>query len=194
VPQSSAGAVVQPGALSSDPPTIGPFGTPFAGGGGDACTGSPPIQPPDVAADVSPAENVELLNEGLWVFDKQGNLSVPPISLANFWCPSGSANPLPGHRLQHGNREANQTAEMKKALLSEEPFSKFRWEPLGYHHAWVETGIPAGERLHPAWALLRQTSRACLTHKRITKRNHHNQFVRAAEVMVARGGCAPQAR
>src|SRR5260370_41070981 len=43
----------------------------------------------------------------------------------------------------------------EKGPSSEGPFSKFHWEPLGYHHAWVETGIPAGERLHPAWALLR---------------------------------------
>jgi len=81
--------------VSSANPAIGPFGTPFAGGDGDACTGSPPIQPPDIAADVSPAENVELLNEGLWVFDKQGNLSVQS-SLNSFWCPAGSTNPLPG--------------------------------------------------------------------------------------------------
>ena len=44
---------------------------------------------------------------------------------------------------------------MKKALLRR-TFFQIRWEPLGYHHTWVETGteIPAGERLHPAWALL----------------------------------------
>jgi hypothetical protein len=45
---------------------------------------------------------------------------------------------------------------MKKALLRR-TFFQICWEPLGYHHTWVETGtgIPAGERLHPAWALLR---------------------------------------
>ena len=41
---------------------------------------------------------------------------------------------------------------MKKAPLRR-TFFQIRWEPLGYHHTWVETGIPAGERLHPAWAL-----------------------------------------
>jgi hypothetical protein len=80
---------------SADPPA-GPFGTPFAGGGGDACSGTPPVQPPDVAADVSPAENAEFLNEGLYVYDKQGGLEVQPTSLSDFWCPSGSSNPLPG--------------------------------------------------------------------------------------------------
>jgi hypothetical protein len=43
---------------------------------------------------------------------------------------------------------------MKKAPLSEGPFSGLHQEPLGYHHTWVETGYPAGERLHPAYALL----------------------------------------
>jgi hypothetical protein len=45
---------------------------------------------------------------------------------------------------------------MKKALLRR-TFFQIRWGPLGYHHTWVETGISAGERLHPAWALLLST-------------------------------------
>ncbi len=93
-PQSSIGGAAITTASAVDP-VIGPFGTPFPGGGGDACTGSPPVQPPDVAADVSPAENAELLNQGLWVFDKQGTVSAQtPLNV--FWCPSGSTNPLPG--------------------------------------------------------------------------------------------------
>jgi len=74
--------------------TTGTFGTPFAGGGDSACANAY-IQPPDVAADVSPTQNAELLNQGLWVFDKRGN-TLSQTSLSNFWCPSGSNNPLPG--------------------------------------------------------------------------------------------------
>ncbi len=54
-----------------DPPVIGPFGTPFSGGGQDACAAGQG-QPPDVAADVSPTQIVQLQNGGIWVFNKQG--------------------------------------------------------------------------------------------------------------------------
>ena len=30
------------------------------------------IQPPDVAADVGPSDNVEFTNAGLWIFSKAG--------------------------------------------------------------------------------------------------------------------------
>jgi hypothetical protein len=63
----------------------GPVGVSFAGGGlSNACTQG---QPPDVAADVSATQNVELLNNsGLYVYDKTGHIqSGFPQGLANFW-------------------------------------------------------------------------------------------------------------
>jgi hypothetical protein len=47
---------------------VGPFGTPFSGGSLDACTAFPP----DVAADVSSNQIVQLLNFGIWVFKQTG--------------------------------------------------------------------------------------------------------------------------
>jgi hypothetical protein len=49
--------------------SIGPFGTPFPGGGGDTCTQGQPV---DLAADVPPSQIAEFLNQGLCVFNKQG--------------------------------------------------------------------------------------------------------------------------
>lgn len=73
---------------------VGPFGTPFAAGSGDACTQG---QPPDVAADVSPSQLAELLNQGIWVFNKQGQIqSGYPKSLAAFWA---SNSPPPANKL-----------------------------------------------------------------------------------------------
>ncbi len=66
-----------------DPPVIGPFGTPFSGGSIDACTQG---QPPDVAADVSPTQIVQLLNDaGLLVFNKQGQVLYSSGTSAIFW-------------------------------------------------------------------------------------------------------------
>jgi hypothetical protein len=88
-------------ANTSGPP--GP-GQSFAGGGASACQ-SPPAPnvgaqtpPLDVAADVSPSQNVEMLNQGLWVFNKSGTLQGSgPESLYTFWCGTVGANgnPLP---------------------------------------------------------------------------------------------------
>jgi hypothetical protein len=76
----------QPGAFNpalSASPIIGPFGNPFTGGSGDACSNG---QPPDVAADVSPTQIVQLMNFGLWVFDKTGQIQGGyPQTLPNFW-------------------------------------------------------------------------------------------------------------
>jgi hypothetical protein len=49
---------------------------------------------------------------------------------------------------------------MREALPLEEPLLEFRRVPLDYHHTWVETGISAGERLHPAYALLARVPKA----------------------------------
>jgi hypothetical protein len=65
-----------------------------------ACT---TVQPPDVAADVSPTqgnqtgENVEFLNQGLWVYDKSMKLLYNE-ALSDFWCDTPGANgqSLPG--------------------------------------------------------------------------------------------------
>ncbi|HLW69149.1 MAG TPA: hypothetical protein VKS22_00860 [Candidatus Binataceae bacterium] len=63
--------------------SIGPFGPNFVAGGGDACNTG---QPPDVATDVSSTQFVELLNEGIWVFNKTGTVQAGfPQSLATFW-------------------------------------------------------------------------------------------------------------
>jgi hypothetical protein len=66
--------------------SVGPVGVSFPGGGENACT-TGQSQPPDVAADVSATQAVELLNDvGLYVYDKTGQLqSGYPQSLANFW-------------------------------------------------------------------------------------------------------------
>ena len=62
---------------TSGPPTAG---QPFAGGSVSACQNPPApnvgaqTPPLDVAADVSPSQNVEMLNQGLWVFDKSGTV------------------------------------------------------------------------------------------------------------------------
>ncbi len=50
----------------------------------DACT----LAPPDVAADVSSNQSnqiVQLLNSGIWVFNKQGQVQGTPETLSNFW-------------------------------------------------------------------------------------------------------------
>jgi hypothetical protein len=71
-----------------DPPA-GPFGTQFNALGGDACT----AQPLDVAADVSSTQIVELLNSGIWISDKNGNVaSGYPYPLATFWAPESIPN------------------------------------------------------------------------------------------------------
>ena len=59
-----------------------------------------------MAADVSSTQNVELLNQGLWIFNKNGTpdtahcsnetTTAPCESLYQFWCPSGASQPLPG--------------------------------------------------------------------------------------------------
>ena len=92
-PQSSADELVSP--ESSLAAVTGPFATQFSGGYEDACS---PIlgeshggQPIDVAADVSSNQIVELLDSGIWVFDKQGTVQTGfPQSLNTFW----SSNPL----------------------------------------------------------------------------------------------------
>jgi hypothetical protein len=81
---STPAGPVSPDSSISDPPT-GPFGTPFSSGSFDACTGSPAGQPPDVASDVSASQAVELLNSGIWVFNKQGQVQGSPESPASFW-------------------------------------------------------------------------------------------------------------
>ena len=75
---------------TSDPPAPGQS---FTGGGASACQNPPApnvgaqTPPPDVAADVSPSQNVELLNQGLWVFNKSGTIQGSgPESLYAFWC------------------------------------------------------------------------------------------------------------
>ncbi len=74
-----------PQSLNSNSP-VGPFGTPFTGGGGDACVAG---TPPDVAAGVSSIQIAELLNQGIWVFNKQGQIqSGFPKTLATFWAPN----------------------------------------------------------------------------------------------------------
>jgi hypothetical protein len=63
-----------------------------------------PGQPPDVAADVSPTQNVELTNFGLWIYDKSGNPQPvdtfgDTVETTNqFWCGVTGANGqfLPG--------------------------------------------------------------------------------------------------
>ena len=77
-----------PNALTCNFATVPPTGPTcsFIGGDASACTGVPsgsvigpaqlpnqPGQPPDVAADVSPTQNVELTNFGFWIYDKNGN-------------------------------------------------------------------------------------------------------------------------
>ena len=49
-----------------------------------------------MAADVSPTQNVEMLNEGIFVYDKSGN-PLGNKSLYQFWCgsPGADGNPLP---------------------------------------------------------------------------------------------------
>jgi hypothetical protein len=72
---------------------IGPYGTPIIADSEDACvTGQG--EPPDVAADVSPTQIVELINSGIWISDKSGNVAAGyPESLNTFWAanspPSG---------------------------------------------------------------------------------------------------------
>ncbi len=83
-----------PPELPVGPQSLEPTGqSSFAGGGASACQNppapnvGPPTPPLDVAADVSPLQNVELLNQGLWVFDKSGNVQGRgPESLYAFWC------------------------------------------------------------------------------------------------------------
>jgi hypothetical protein len=60
-------------------------------------------------------------------------------------------------------------------------FFEIRWEPLGYHHTWVETGtgVPAGERLHPALALLPWKHNKCC-HIKQTKPELQGTFERHA--------------
>ena len=87
-------------APNGDPPA-GPFGTPITALAMDACSNG---QPPDVAADVSPAQVVELLNAGIWISDKQGNVaSGYPKSLTTFWSPESipSGNFLPDTQIAY---------------------------------------------------------------------------------------------
>jgi hypothetical protein len=88
------------GSQSSDAATSGPptVGANFPGGGLSACPGpSPapgvqaPTQPLDVAADVSGTQNVEMLNQGMFVYDKSGNQQGSE-SLYSFWCQHPGAN------------------------------------------------------------------------------------------------------
>jgi hypothetical protein len=53
----------------------------------DACLNLPGDgQPPDVAADVSPTQMVEMMNSGIWISDKSGNpYAGYPESLTTFW-------------------------------------------------------------------------------------------------------------
>jgi hypothetical protein len=77
--------------LSLLPPgSVGPAGVSFAGGGENACAAGQG-QPPDVAADVSGTQALELINgPGLYIFDKTGNLQSGPETLANFWFTNNS--------------------------------------------------------------------------------------------------------
>jgi hypothetical protein len=97
------------GSQSSDAATSGPptVGANFPGGGLSACPGpSPapgvqaPSQPLDVAADVSGTQNVEMLNQGMFVYDKSGNQQGSE-SLYSFWCqhPGASGKTLPACNL-----------------------------------------------------------------------------------------------
>ena len=79
---------------TSGPPTTGQS---FPGGGASACQAppasnvDPPTPPLDVAADVSSTQNVEMLNQGLFVYNKSGTpLGNEPIY--QFWCGTGGAN------------------------------------------------------------------------------------------------------
>ncbi len=70
-----------PPELPVGPQSLEPTGeSSFAGGGASACQNPPApnvgaqTPPLDVAADVSPLQNVELLNQGLWVFNKSGTV------------------------------------------------------------------------------------------------------------------------
>jgi len=82
---------------TSDPPIIG---SSYAGGGASACPGpspapnvQPQTQPLSVAADVSPSQNVEMLNQGLFVYNKSGQLQGGgPEPLYQFWCETAGAN------------------------------------------------------------------------------------------------------
>lgn len=76
--------------------SVGPFGTPFTGAGANACDPNR-FQPVDLAADVSPTQIVEILNQGFVVFDKQGNTLAGPKTLANFWI--ANAPPPPPNKL-----------------------------------------------------------------------------------------------
>ena len=67
---------------------MGPFGTSTATLSENACN----VEPPDVAADISPTEMAEFTNFGLQAWDK---VTVTPkfsspISFSNFWCSGGS--------------------------------------------------------------------------------------------------------
>ena len=86
--------------------TVGPFSS-FLGGDVSACSMAlnQPPQPPDLAADVSPTQNAELLNQGLWIFNKDGTAAVSGQTTANpyetlntFWCGrvGGNGQLLPG--------------------------------------------------------------------------------------------------
>jgi hypothetical protein len=86
---------------SSNSTTFGPLisGNSFPGGGAPACPYPDPApnvqgdsQPLDVAADVSPSQNVEMLNRGLFVYDKSGHLQGNAESLYQFWCGTVGAN------------------------------------------------------------------------------------------------------
>jgi hypothetical protein len=91
-PQTSSGAYTVQAASAAGSVT-GPFGTPFAGGGGDACIGWPPVRPPDVAAECHRPRAPNYLMRGSGYLTGR---ETSHTSLSNFWCPSGSASPLPG--------------------------------------------------------------------------------------------------
>jgi hypothetical protein len=91
-PQTSSGAYTVQAASAAGSVT-GPFGTPFAGGGGDACIGWPPVRPPDVAAECHRPRAPNYLMRGSGYLTSR---ETSHTSLSNFWCPSGSASPLPG--------------------------------------------------------------------------------------------------
>jgi hypothetical protein len=79
-PHSSANPLI-------DSTSIGPYGIPITGESQDAC--GPATQPPDVAVDVSATQIVEVLNGGIWISDKQGNVaSGYPQTLSSFWAPN----------------------------------------------------------------------------------------------------------
>ncbi len=89
-----------PSPSSSGDPPFGPF-NPYPGADAAACSEG---QPPNVSADVSSTQNVEFLNQGIWIFNKSGGAvisgsgqttTIPYETQNTFWCPQGASQPLP---------------------------------------------------------------------------------------------------